>query len=102
MHSLFSCIRFVYLRKEENRGVCSVRPFNHDFALNPGLIAVLVSSWLVPGEHSGSTAACVPVVGSFWKAPAITQRCPLSGDDAITVPQLASDERAAVCNGLEA
>lgn len=33
---LFSCIRFAYLRKEENRDVCSAGTFNHDLPLNRG------------------------------------------------------------------
>lgn len=89
------------LRKEENRDACSVRTFNHDFALKPGLIAVSELPSGTRGAQWQHPSMCL-VVGSFWKAPAITQRCPLSGDDAITVPQLASDERAAVYNGLEA
>lgn len=67
MNYLFSCIRFVYLRKEENSDVCSVRTFNHDFALRTGLIVLLVSCHLVPGEHGGSTPACAWSRGVFGK-----------------------------------
>lgn len=64
MNSLFSCIWFVYVRKED---VWSVRTFNHDFALKPGLLALLLSCQLVPGEHSGSTPACAWSWGVFGK-----------------------------------
>lgn len=63
----YFCIGFVYLRKEENRGVCSGRTFNQHFALKAGLRAVLGSCQLGEGEQSGSTAACAGSWGVFGK-----------------------------------
>lgn len=81
MNYLFSCIRFVCLRKEENRDACSVRTFNHDFALKPGLIAVSELPSGTRGAQWQHPSMCLEW-GVFGKP----QRLPSDAHCQVTMP----------------